>query len=402
MRPPTGLCTVHPVQIPARATRLWAWINGQPTWVLDAAIASVFVVGGFISTSQRIYADVTYEPRDGLAYALILLGTIPYYLRRRAPLPVFLAGTLAVSLLTLEGYAPGALPLFALFGAYTVGAHRPIGEAVAAAVAATALLLALFLGDSQNFGLAALVSNLGIFAAAILFGWSVQSRRLRLEALERGHVEAARAAAADERLRIAQELHDVVAHSLGVIAVQAGVGAHMLDQDVEETRKALDNISTTSRSSLAEIRRLLGVVRERDDAAEYAPAPSLSDLPRLVREMDAVGLDVALQVDGEVSALPPGVELAAFRIIQEALTNALRHAEARHVTVHVSPRPGEVGIVVTDDGLGGATDVDSAGHGLVGMRERAAHYGGTVEAGPLAEGGWRVATCLRYDTEPAR
>src|SRR5690606_955084 len=143
--------------------------------------------------------------------------------------------------LSLGGYAPGALPLFVLFGAYTVGSHRPLAEAVVAAAVAGALLLTLFLADGDDFGLAALVSNLGIFAAAILFGWNVQSRRLRLEALERGQVEAARAAAADERLRIAQELHDVVAHSLGVIAVQAGAGAHVIDQDVEEARRALEN-----------------------------------------------------------------------------------------------------------------------------------------------------------------
>ncbi|QGG94392.1 sensor histidine kinase [Actinomarinicola tropica] len=390
------------MQIRARARRPWTWLRGRPTWMLDAGIATVFVIGGFLSTSQRIYADVAYEPRDGWAYALILAATLPYYVRRRAPLPVFLASTVAVAVLSLQDYAPGALPLFALFGAYTVGAHRPLTEAVTAAAAAAVLLLVLFVGDSENFGVAALVSNLGIFAAAILLGWNVQSRRLRLEALERGHLEAARAAAADERLRIAQELHDVVAHSLGVIAVQAGVGAHMLDQDVEEARKALDNISTTSRSSLAEIRRLLGVVRERDDAAEYAPAPGLADLPRLVRDMGEVGLDAELIVDGDLGELPSGVELAAYRIIQEALTNALRHAHARHVTVRVTPGPGEVGIVVTDDGRGGAPDPASTGHGLVGMRERAAHYGGTVEAGPLPEGGWRVATCLRYDTEPAR
>ena len=155
--------------------------------------------------------------------------------------------------------------------------------------------------------------------------------------------------------------------------------------------------STASRSSLAEIRRLLGVVRDREDAPEYAPAPSLADLPRLVRDLETTGLDVDLHVDGSTDDLPPGVELAAYRIVQEALTNALRHAEANHVSVRIARSEGAVDIAVTDDGRGGDPDHAAAGHGLVGMRERAACYGGTVEAGPLAEGGWRVATRLRVD-----
>ena len=402
MRPGVALGTVSVVQIPARVTNVWNRITGLPLPVLDAIIASVFVVLGFVTTSQTEYAGVTYEPRDTVAYLLILVATVPYYVRRRAPLLVFLVSAIAVVATTIQGYSEGILPLIVLFGAYTVGAHRPPREAVASVAAVVVMMLTIYLSDTENFGTAALGMNSFMFISVILIGWNVQSRRLRLEALERGHEEAARAAAADERLRIAQELHDVVAHSLGVIAVQAGVGAHMLDHDVEEARRALDNISTTSRSSLAEIRRLLGVVREREDAAEYAPAPRLADLPRLVRDLTDLGLDVDLDVDGDLADLPSGVELAAYRIVQEALTNTLLHADARHVTVKLAPAPGEVDIVVTDDGRGGDPTSASAGHGLVGMRERAACYGGTIEAGPLAEGGWRVATRLRYDTEPAR
>ena len=387
------------VQLPPRVSRTWTTVRGIP---LDLILGTVFVAAGLLSTSYTTLGDpeVVYESRDALAFGLILAASVPYFVRRRAPLAVFLVGTSAVVLLAVNGYNEGVLPMVSLFGAYTVGAHRPMREALAAGGATIAFLAVLYFGDAPNFETAALLSNWLLFTAAILIGWNVQSRRQRLAALERGHEEAARAAAADERLRIAQELHDVVAHSLGVIAVQAGVGLHMLDNDREEARRALEAISTTSRGSLAEIRRLLGVVRDRPDGADYAPAPSLADLPRLVSDLTGLGLDVDLQVEGDLDGLPSGVELAIYRIVQEALTNTLRHAEARTVTVRIARTAGTVAVEVTDDGrASSAASREPSGHGLVGMRERAACYGGTLAAGPLAEGGWRVATELRVDAE---
>jgi signal transduction histidine kinase len=216
--------------------------------------------------------------------------------------------------------------------------------------------------------------------------------------LELGQAEAALRAAADERLRIAQELHDVVAHSLGVIAVQAGVGMHVLDTDVAEARRAFGNISRTSRSSLTEIRRLLAVVRTAEGSPSYAPVPGLGDLERLVTEVNDAGLVVDLDVEGDVGRVPPGVGLAAYRIVQEALTNTLRHANAGRATVKLDCTADVVTIEVIDDGRGPHVS-RAPGHGLIGMRERVAVYGGTLDTGARVGRGYRVAAELPYEVE---
>ena len=388
--------------MPLRLERLWSRLQALPPARVDLFLGATFVLVGFLSTSARRGGApvVEYEPRDVLAHLLILASTAPYLVRRRAPLPVFAVSTAALLLLAANDYNEGVIPLMALVGAYTVGAHRPAREAAAAAVIAGATLVVLFAVDAPGFDAGELASNVAIFGSAILVGRNVQARRLRLEALERGHAAAAAQAATDERLRIAQELHDVVAHSLGVIAVQAGVGTHMLDTDPEETRRALDHISHTSRSSLAEIRGLLGVVRGRDGAAAYAPAPNLVELPRLVRDVELAGLPVDLTVSGAVEDLPPGVALAGYRIVQEALTNALRHAGAARASVRIDTGAGTLAIEVRDDGRGASpASSDAGGHGLVGMRERAALYGGTLDAGPDPAGGFRVAAELPFTRE---
>ena len=394
--------TVLAVQVPSRAQHLWARLRGAPQGLVDPVLAAGFVVAAVLTTASATAegADVApYEPRNALAVALILLSTAPYAVRRRAPLPVYLLATAALTVLSAAGYAEGILPLVAVVGAYTVGAHRPVHEAVVAGLATGVFLCVLYLSESRGFGASALGLNAALFGSAILLGRNVQSRRLRLRALEVGHEEAARRAASDERLRIAQELHDVVAHSLGVIAVQAGVGSHVLDTEPEEARRALDTIARTSRTSLSEIRRLLSDVRDRDGAPGYVPAPDLGDLPRLVDDVRHAGLRVELDLDGEAARLPGGVGLAAYRIVQESLTNTLRHADADVATVHVAVIGGSVTIEVLDDGratVGGDRD----GHGLIGMRERAALYGGSLETGPRPRGGYRVAAVLPFEPEP--
>ena len=259
--------------------------------------------------------------------------------------------------------------------------------------------VAMVAGDAPEFGGTELVTSVAVFGAVMVVGWSMQSRRQRLEALEREEGEAARRAATDERLRIAQELHDVVAHSLGVIAVQAGVGMHVIDNDPDEAKRALEHISRTSRSSLAEIRRLLGLVRSGEPGDAYAPTPGLADLPRLVDEVSGAGLRVELDVDDDLGELPPGVELAAYRIVQEALTNALRHARAQRATVRLGARGGRLRVIVADDGAGANGTGRPGGHGLVGMRERVAVYGGSLDAGPAPEGGFRVDATIPYDED---
>jgi signal transduction histidine kinase len=393
--------TVDPVEPPHRAGRLWARVRDIRPGLVDLFIGVAFLVVGFASTTSLDTGDPgnPYERRDLTALILIVACAAPFFVRRRWPLPVFFVSATAVALLSALGYSEGVLPMFALVGAYTVGAHRPAREAVIAAAWMAVVLVGLYFSDSRGFDEGELAFNTVLFGTAILIGWNVQSRRLRLRALEAGHAAAAAQAAADERLRIAQELHDVVAHSLGVIAVQSGVGLHVLRTDPDEAERALEHISQTSRSSLTEIRRLLGAIRE-DGHPGYQPAPTLAELPALLRDLELAGLDVHFDVDGDLERLPAGMELAAYRIVQEATTNTLRHADARHLSVQLRTDDGAFLIDVVDDGHGSSSLDGAAGHGLVGMRERVALYGGTVHAGPAPAGGFRVSARLPLDSEP--
>jgi signal transduction histidine kinase len=370
----------------------------MPPWRIDAVLATCFVVTGLTTTSQT---SAVYEPRDGVAVGLILAATLPYYARRLAPLPVFAVSLGAVAALFVQGYAAGALPFVIGVGAYTVGAYRPRREVVLAAALMCAAFVVMLVGNSPDFGGAEFVTSVAVYGATMLVGWSMQARRLRQDVMEREQGEAALRAAADERLRIAQELHDVVAHSLGVIAVQAGVGMHVIDTDPAEARRALEHISRTSRSSLGEIRRLLGLVRSGGPTVAYTPTPGLADLPRLALEVADAGLPVDLDVADNKGYLPAGVELAAYRIVQEALTNALRHAHAHRATVRLDVHRGCLRVVVSDDGSGHNGGRRSGGHGLVGMRERVAVYGGSLDVGPAPEGGFRIDATIPYDEDPA-
>lgn len=392
-------------------------LRRAPAWAIDALLGTLVVgVGLLTAAGGRADPAALYRKRDAFGIALVLLATLPYYARRRVPLAVFLTSVAALGALMLRDYDPGALPWVLLLGAYTVAAYRPSRELVAAALFMAATLIVLLVDHTAEFGTAGALSSGIAFGGAMVLGRSAQARRQRIVAFGREQAETELRAAADERLRIAQELHDVVAHSLGVIAVQAGVGMHVIESDPAEARRSLEHISRTSRSSLAEIRRLLGMVRNAEGASGYTPAPGLDDLPRLVDEMASAGLAVDLRVEGSLENLPAGLGLAAYRIVQEALTNALRHAAASRAEVRLTNASGTLSIDVSDDGRGanGSAGTTSAapsmgghatgghttgGHGLVGMRERVAMYGGTLDTGPGPNGGFRVAARLRYDDE---
>jgi len=315
----------------------------------------------------------------------------------------------AVATNSLLGHNEGATPFFLWVAVVTVAASCSTEKVVVAAVWIFAALLALVLApdtplDGGGFGL-----NCALFTAMFMFGLNLKNRRERVEALEeraqaleREKEEGARLAVADERLHIARELHDVVAHSMGVIAVQASVGEHVIDDNPAEAKRALEAITGVSRSTLAEIRRMLGVLRDTDDdagsAPAYAPAPGLDDLDRLVREVDGAGVPVTVAYDGDRVELPRGVDLTAYRIVQEALTNVMKHAGAAAATVLVRYEPGALALEIVDDGRGVNGRAEGrGGHGLLGMRERVAVYGGTLDAGPKAGGGFRVAVRLPYD-----
>lgn len=392
--------------------RLRALDERRP-WVLDAVLALLLVLGAVVVT-----ATGPAPRRDPLTYALLVAGGLPYVARRRAPLAVLVAASVPVAVLLVIGASSAVIGSGLFLAAYTVAAWSgPRATAVAGAYAA-ALLVLLAAGVPARMGVAELATNAALFAGALAVGVSSRQRRRTAALLadrallaERARTEEARRAVADERLRIAQELHDVVGHSLGVIALQAGVGAHVLDADPAEARSALDAVARTSRTALAEIRRVLTVLRDDADLP-YQPPPGLDAV--LAAEVAAAGVPVAVRVDGAAVGMPAALGLTGYRIVQEALTNVLRHAPGAAATVQVRHSAGLVEIEVTDDGgttAGGmshgaptsaAPDAGRTGrgHGQLGMRERVAAWGGTLTVGPRA-GGYRVHATLPYRPEEA-
>ena len=263
--------------------------------------------------------------------------------------------------------------------------------------------------------------NIGVFdielvlflplGAGLALGAHVLQRRARRQAslearavrLEQEREEAARAAVAEERRRIARDLHDVVAHSVSVMTVQAGAARLLLAEEPARAREPLLSVEATGRQALTELRRLLGLLRSEEGERALGPRPGLAALPELLAQTRTAGLPVELSVEGEPPrSVAPGVELAAYRIVQEALTNARKHAGAARASVAVRYGNGALELVVANDGAPVVRDGRPRGHGLVGMRERAALYGGTLEAGPRAEGGFVVRARLPLEAdEPA-
>lgn len=394
--------------------RLRALDERRP-WVLDAVLASLLVLGAVVVT-----ATGPAPRRDPLTYALLVAGGLPYVARRRAPLAVLVAASVPVAVLLVIGASSAVIGSGLFLAAYTVAAWSgPRATAVAGAYAA-ALLVLLAAGVPARMGVAELATNAALFAGALAVGVSSRQRRRTAALLadrallaERARTEEARRAVADERLRIAQELHDVVGHSLGVIALQAGVGAHVLDADPAEARSALDAVARTSRTALAEIRRVLTVLRDDADLP-YQPPPGLDAVPVLAAEMAAAGVPVAVRVEGAAVGMPAALGLTGYRIVQEALTNVVLHAPGAAATVQVRHSAGLVEIEVHDDGgtaAGGTSHGGPApaapdagrtgrGHGQLGMRERVAAWGGTLTVGPQA-GGYRVHATLPYRPEEA-
>jgi signal transduction histidine kinase len=223
-----------------------------------------------------------------------------------------------------------------------------------------------------------------------------EAAEMRATLAEREREAAARIAVAEERARIARELHDIVAHAMSVMVLQVGAVRHKLPHTLEEDRDALGRVEQAGRSALTEMRRLLGAMRSDGDRVELGPQPGLDALDSLVEDVIHAGLPVRLHVDGEPYALPRAIDLSAYRIVQEGLTNALKHAEASHADVTVRYRPDELELEVADDGKGPAT-TNGHGHGLVGIRERANVYGGEMSAGAAAAGGFLLSARLPVD-----
>ena len=374
-------------------------------WVFDSALALAAVS---VPTASYVFESPPLglpRSRFVLGCALVLLHTLPLAARRRFPgtvLALILASGLAFAAL---GLPPDILGITILVAVYSVAAYGSRWVSLAGLAAAELGLAAVQLTPSR-IGVDTLVGNLGVVAAAWLLGVFAHNYRIyaatleeRTAELEQAEEALARRAVAEERLRLARELHDVVAHAMSVIAVQSGVGAHVAKTQPKEAAKALAAIEATSRAALEELRRLLGVLRqENEPQGELAPVPGLGDLDGLLAEVANAGLAVRLRVEGTPAPLPAGVDLSAYRIVQEALTNVVKHAGPARAQVVVGYRDQDVRVEVTDDGRGVTAPTSNGrarvGHGLIGMRERVQVFGGDLEVGPRPGGGFRVAARL--------
>jgi signal transduction histidine kinase len=385
-------------------TASW-WRAARSPQVLDIALAvaltAVTVLQGFDDDSGH------YRPFDARAAVLSALATLPIAGRRRAPVPVLLVGYVFWVWQILLGYNPVVTTYGMLLGMYTVAATQPWRR--------TAACLALGSGTWIVAGVAGQASST---AAVVLQGvavpaavWKVADSARRLDRanrllgeanaqLHRDREDRARRAVTDERVRIARELHDVVAHHMSVIAVQAGLARYVLRTDPDTAGAAIDTVLATSTEALDEMRRMLALLRIGPGTAEagtaaYDPAPGLPGLPELFDRVRAAGVPVRVEVTGRPAPLPSGVELCVYRIVQESLTNVLKHAAPASAAVTLHYGTGRFTATVRDDGArtAAAGSPDPAGsprQGLIGMRERAMLYGGTLDAAPLSGGGFEV------------
>jgi len=326
-----------------------------------------------------------------LAYALAPVWTLPVAWRRRYPVTVIaIVAAVDVVEVTASGYRDSAVVLVTLLIVlYSLGAHaadaRSIAVGVAAAVVATAVAQNAQPAPRTFTGWLSLVAGLAAaMVVPLALGIAMRQQRLRVDALERERDERARTAVAEERTRIARELHDEVAHAMSVIAVQADAAEGALAHDPALVERPLVAIRETARAALGDMRRVLGALGEGDEAA-LAPEPGLARIGSLVEQARAGGLDVVVRVAGEPQPLPPALDVAAYRVVQEGLTNVRKHAAARRVEVAISYRSDAISIEVDDDGDGSGAGGGS-GRGLAGIRERVALLRGDFVAGPHAGG----------------
>ncbi|MEO3804693.1 sensor histidine kinase [Nonomuraea sp. B1E8] len=347
--------------------------------------------------SGGLAVDGMREP-DPFGVLLVLLACAPVTVRRRWPLAALCGGLVPETLLTAFGYSTGVPGLSGLVLLYSVASNRGLAMALGGLLISA---LGYTLGAAAGPPMATSLSDHVVVAMVLVSVWgagrSLRLRRAyreelrgRAARLERARAADTRAARAEERSRIARELHDVVAHHVSVMTVQAAAARKVLSSDPALAREALTAIEHTGRMAMSEMRNIVGVLRT-DARAELGPQPGMDDLPALVEQMREAGLPTRLIVEGEPPPLPAGVDLAAYRLVQEGLTNSMRHAGAgTTAVVTVRHAPHELDVRVADDGRGAAGAPARSGHGLLGIRERVALYGGTLSVGPLPGGGFEV------------
>jgi signal transduction histidine kinase len=389
---------------------VYAWLSRHPRLV-DGVLALVLALLGTaaaIGTTHRLLA---------IPFTLILI--VPVVFRRKNPVAAFAAAVMVGALQVLTDVGPSGSDLAIVVLLYTLAAYRPRRVSVAGlgiCILGSAVAIVRWSHPLHITELGWIFVGSIMFTGPALIAWvlgdSMRYRRAYLLALEdrAARLEAERdaqtqIAAAAERARIARELHDVIAHNVSVMVVQADGAGYALQSEPERARQALAAISRTGRQALSEMRRLLGVLRAEDERAELAPVPGLDQLRELLDQARAAGMSVSLTTHGPARPLDEGAELAAYRAVQESLTNTRKHGGLA-VAAAVALRYEQDGLLVqvTDDGRGAVPGAgEGAGHGLIGMRERIAMYGGTVQAGPLAGGGYRVTARLPFAaTAPAQ
>ncbi len=345
------------------------------------------------------------SPRTPLWFAVpaVVLVVLPLLSRRRFPFAAPIALWLLAALLSfVDGrlivYANGVY-IAGIAAAFLLGNLRDtVQTRVGLAIVASSAAILIYNDPNHTSGEFIVIPLL--FVMAWLAGFAVRERGVQAEAAEEraAHAErereaAARVAVAEERARIARELHDVVAHAVSVMVLQVGAVRHGLPQTLEGDRQALEGVERAGRTALAEMRRLLGAMRREGDGMELAPQPGLENLDSLVDAVGRAGLPVSLVIDGDRRPLPRAVDLSAYRIVQEGLTNTLKHAHAKHAEVTVRYSSDEVEVEVVDDGVGAATS-DGLGRGLLGIRERVKIYGGEMNAGTAPGGGFVLSARL--------
>ncbi|MBD0742414.1 sensor histidine kinase [Streptomyces sp. CBMA152] len=379
--------------------------------LFDSALAVGVAVSGCV-------AGTHYPPGDWAtfgvgAYLLTCLTALPLALRRAYPMASLTGCCLGYSLYLTAGYQPSLNWWAVIIALVSLAAGRELrASAAGALVAAVTIVQSGFAGHLGP--LLALTQALLVPVVCLLFGQGQRKLSLRnaelkrlTEALAHEQREKARRAVLDERIRIARELHDVVAHHMSVISVQAGLAEYVFTSDPLTARSALSTIGGASREALQDLRRLLTVLRvdmeaHDDSAAPLGPLPELSRVGELAQRLEAAGLAVEIQTTGVPRRLDPGLEVCAYRVLQEALTNVVKHAESAQVSVHIAYQEDQLSILVRDDGGTGKPAIASPGrgHGLIGMRERVRICGGRLSTGPLSEGGFEVHLSLPTSSAP--
>jgi signal transduction histidine kinase len=377
------------------------WPLARRYW-FDAVILAALGIG---LTGTVLGRDHINGPEGPLWFDVLAIPAIvlPLLARRRFPFgaPAVMGAAAALTSFVDKTVVPydGVTFLVGCAALFLVGSLPDRSQAVAGFAVAEGVLAVVVHNDPRSAVGNFVVATIIFFIVwTIAFGVgrkSVEADEAKERAVraEREREEQARTAVADERARIARELHDVVGHSVSVMTVQASGVRRLLKPDQQRERDALLIVERTGREALAEMRRMVGVLRRPEEAPALAPQPSLEHLERLVEHAREAGLPVELHVEGEAVQLPVGVDLTAYRLVQEGLTNALKHARATRAEVLVHYSDGQIEVAVSDDGRGVGSD-DGGGHGLVGMRERVSVYGGELDAGPRPGGGYRLRARL--------